>query len=166
MIFCQPTKSDLQPPLGIKNFLGSGRGFFAFYGLYFRDRYDKRLRELLLCGLTDDPLACSSKEEPAFFVGVHIAGDIVIILTGCVMYFTPAVIVIGAVFIYDLGFRLFRAPQFYDVDIFVSGKLNENFVVCLMNDRGGVSIDIFFDAGNDTVCNIESIAKNKLSKCM
>lgn len=49
-------------------------------------------------------------------------------------HLSPVVIVVGAVFVNNFGFRLFRAPQFDNVDVFVNGKINENFVVCLMND--------------------------------
>ena len=109
MIFCQPTKADLQkpPPLGIKNFSWLRVGLFAFYGLYFRNRYYRCLRELFLCGLADDPVTCGGEEETALFIGVHIASDVVIVIAGCVMNFTPVVIVVSAVFVDNLGFRLF-----------------------------------------------------------
>ena len=107
---------------------------FVFYGLYFRDRYYHRLRELLSCGLPDDPVSCGGKEEPAFLICVYITGNIVIVIAGRVVNFAPVVIVVGAVFIYDFGFCLFLSPQFYDVDIFVNGKLNKDFIVCLIND--------------------------------
>lgn len=110
-------------------------GAFCVYGLYFRSRYDNRLRELFLYSLTYDPVTSSGEEEPALFVGVHIAGNIVIVIAGRVINFTPVVIVVGAVFIYDFGFRLFRAAKLDDVDIIVNGKINEDFIVCLVNDE-------------------------------
>ena len=115
-------------------FLAPGGAFFAFYGLYFRNRYYRCLRELFLCGLADDPVTCGGEEEFTLFIGVHIAGNIVIVITGRVMNFTPVVIMVGTVFVDDFCFRLFLSPQFDDVDIFVNGKINEDFVVCLMND--------------------------------
>ena len=121
-------------PLGIKNFSWLRVGLFAFYGLYFRNRYDRRLRELLSCGLTDDPVACGGKEEAAFLIGVHVTGDIVIVIAGCVMNLAPIVVVVGAVFVDNFGICLFCAAEFYDVDVFVNGKINKYFIVCLMND--------------------------------
>lgn len=35
MIFCQPTKADLQPPLGIKNFSWLRVGLLRFMGYIF-----------------------------------------------------------------------------------------------------------------------------------
>ena len=82
----------------------------------------------------DDPITSCGEEETAFLIGVHIASDIVIVIAGRIANFAPVVIVVGTVFVDDLDFRLFLAPQFDDVDIFVNGKINKDFVVCLMND--------------------------------
>ena len=90
----------------------------------FRNRYDNRLRELLFCGLPDDPISCGGEEETAFFVYIYITGDVVIVIAGRVMNFAPVVIVVSAVFIYDLGFRLFCTAKFDNVNVFVSGKIN------------------------------------------
>ena len=96
-------------PFGIKIFVLALGGVFAFYGLYFRNRYDHRLRELLLCGLPDDPVTSDGEEELAHFVGVHIAGNVIIVIAGRIVNFTPVAIMVGTVFVDDLGFRLFRA---------------------------------------------------------
>ena len=78
-------------------------------GLNFRNRYDNRLWILFLYGLTNDPVACGGKEETAPLIGVHIASDVVIVITGRIVNFASVVIVVGTVFVNDFGFRFFRA---------------------------------------------------------
>ena len=89
---------------------------------------------MLSCGLTDNPVTSGYKEETTFLIGVHVTGDIVIFFTELVMDFSPVVVVVSAVFIYDFGFRLFCAAKLDNVNIFVNGKINEDFIIRLMND--------------------------------
>ena len=108
-------------------FLSVSSGLLHFMRL---QRYNHISRYVLSTGIVHNPFSCGGEIEASLFVGIDISFDIVIVFAEGVMNFTPVVIMIGAIFVYDLVIVEKFQPQFDNMDILINRKLNQHFLIC------------------------------------